>query len=262
MRPVDHHHRISAIVAMLLAISTLMRRLAPCSLFLLGACASMGSMSAARSGEQVTVLDIAALPTPSGVDASSTVRPYHVGPFDILTIDVFGVAELSQKQIQADASGHVAFPLIGLIDAAGMTLDELGATIAMRLQEKYIREPQVSVNLAQAASQTLTIEGGVHAPGVYPVVGRLTLIKALAMAKGAIDFAHLNRVTILRDVEGRQMAAIYDPVAIHRGGYPDPEVFPDDIIVVGDAQTRKLFRGISPTRPLPHAPLIVAFKAK
>ncbi|CAN5131205.1 polysaccharide biosynthesis/export family protein [soil metagenome] len=233
-----------------------------CGMAALGGCASLGSLLGGTPGAPATIVDAAALPAPSGIDATALDRPYHVGPYDALEIDVFGVADLSHKQVQADASGHVPFPLIGLVDAAGMTLDELGTTIAARLQDKFIRDPQVSVNLVQAVSQTVTIEGAVNAPGIYPVVGRMTLIKAIAVAKGAAKFSRLNRATILRTVDDQTMAAVYDVIAVHRGYYPDPEIFPGDTIVVGDAQTRKLFKGVAKSVPSPGAPLVVSFKAK
>ncbi|MCU0729847.1 MAG: polysaccharide biosynthesis/export family protein, partial [Sphingopyxis sp.] len=52
-------------------------------------------------------------------------RPYHIGPFDRLIIDVFGVEDMRLREIQVDASGRVAFPLAGSIDANGLTPGEL-----------------------------------------------------------------------------------------------------------------------------------------
>ncbi|MBC7042118.1 polysaccharide export protein, partial [Salmonella enterica subsp. enterica serovar Enteritidis] len=79
---------------------------------------------------------------------------------------------------------------------------------------------------------------------LYPVNGRMTLMRAVATAKGTTEFAKLDDVVIFRTVNGQKMAALYNLKAIRQGAYDDPEVFANDVVVVGDSPARRLFKDI------------------
>ncbi|MEM8918552.1 MAG: polysaccharide biosynthesis/export family protein [Pseudomonadota bacterium] len=207
----------------------------------------------------VTVLSNGGLPEPTRLDQLSSNRPYLIGPFDKLKIDVFGIEDLS-KEVQIDASGRLSFPLIGVVEASGLTPGELGDEIEKRLQGRYVRDPAVTVNLEETVSQVITVDGQVDRPGLYPVIGRMTLMRAVATAGGTAEFAKLNDVVIFRNVDGKQLAGLYNLKAIRRGNYSDPEVFANDVIVVGDSQARRLFRDLIQASPLITTPLIILFR--
>ena len=207
----------------------------------------------------ITVVSSEGLPEPTRVDLLSSNRPYLIGPFDKLKIDVFGIEDLS-KEVQIDASGRLSFPLIGVVEASGMTPGELADALEMRLQGRYVRDPQVTVNLEETVSQVITVDGQVDKPGLYPVIGRMTLMRAVATAGGTSEFAKLNDVVIFRSVNGEQLAGLYNLKAIRRGSYADPEVFANDVIVVGDSQARRLFRDLIQASPLITTPLIILFR--
>lgn len=211
--------------------------------------------SALGGGEGIQVISGTALPMPDRSDMLSETRPYLIGPFDRLTIDVFGVAELSQKDVQTDASGRISFPLAGIVEAAGRTPSELETELESRLSARYIRDPQVTVNLKETVSQVITVDGQVREPGLYPVIGKMTLMRAVATAKGASEFAKLQDVVLFRTVKGQDFAAVYNLEAIRRGNYEDPEVFANDIVVVGDSKARRLFKDALQVAPLLTAPL-------
>jgi polysaccharide export outer membrane protein len=175
-------------------------------------------------------------------------------------IDVFGIEELSKKEVQTDASGRISFPLAGIIEAAGRTPAEVEEEIEARLRSRYVRDPQVTVNLKETVSQVITVDGQVKRPGLYPVIGKMTLMRAVATAEGTAEFAKLEDVVIFRTVKGQQLAALYDLKAIRRGNYGDPEVFANDVIVVGDSQARRLFRDALQVVPLLTTPLIIALQ--
>lgn len=203
------------------------------------------------------VVQASELPPPDPQDLTGRERLYLVGPFDRLTIDVFGVAELSQREVQVDGAGNISFPLAGTVAVAGKAPDEVATLIAERLAREYLRDPQVTVNLKSTGNQILTVEGEVKKPGLYPVMGRMTLLRAMALAGGPSDLARLKDVVIFRDVKGERYAALYDLNAIRRGLYGDPEVFANDTVVVGDSKARRLFKDILTLTPLLTAPLIV-----
>jgi polysaccharide biosynthesis/export protein len=229
------------------------------SLFLFALLAGCGGPSALSGGPNVTVVSGNGLPEPARADLMSSNRPYLIGPFDKLKIDVFGIKDLS-KEVQIDASGRLSFPLIGVVEASGLTPGELSDELERRLQGRYVRDPQVTVNLEETVSQVITVDGQVAKPGLYPVIGRMTLMRAVATAGGAAEFAKLNDVVIFREVNGQQLAGLYDLKAIRRGTYSDPEVFANDVIVVGDSQARRLFRDLIQASPLITTPLIILFR--
>ncbi len=188
----------------------------------------------------------------------SDVRPYFVGPFDKLIIDVYGIAELSKRDFQVDASGKLSFPLAGIIDVAGKTPGEIEQLLARELRANYVRDPQVTVNMREMVSQLLTVEGQVGKPGLYPVVGQMSLLQAMAVSGGPSEYAKLNDVVIFRTVRGERLAALYDLSAIRHGQYADPEVFANDIVVVGDNKARRLFKDLLQIVPVLTGPLIIA----
>jgi polysaccharide biosynthesis/export protein len=226
-------------------------------LLMLSACAGQSAIGGAKG---ISVVQASEMPAPEQTDLFEQARPYLIGPFDKLSIDVFGVDELDQQDVQTDASGRISFPLAGIIEAAGRTPAEVENEIETRLRQRYIRDPQVTVNLKETTSQVMTVDGQVKQPGLYPVVGRMTLMRAIATAKGADEFAKLEDVVIFRTVKGQQMAALYNLKAIRRGNYDDPEVFANDVVVVGDSKARRLFKDALQVAPLLMTPIILLLR--
>jgi polysaccharide biosynthesis/export protein len=208
------------------------------------------SIQVAQSGE---------LPIPDRTDIIGEDRPYLIGPFDKLVIDVFGIEDLSKKEVQTDASGRISFPLAGVVEAAGKTPAEIEDILRQRLRAAYVRDPQVTVNLKETVSQVVTVDGQVKEPGLYPVIGRMTLMRAVATAKGTAEFAKMDDVVIFRTVKGQKMAGLYNLKAIRRGTYADPEIFANDVVVVGDSKGRRLFKDGLQILPAITSPLVYIF---
>ncbi|MEG3163596.1 polysaccharide biosynthesis/export family protein [Sphingomonas sp. PB2P19] len=195
------------------------------------------------------------LPPPSGRDVILSAQSYIIGPLDKLNVSVFGIGELS-GDVQADASGQITLPLIGTIEAAGNTPVQLSRIITSAY-DRYVRNPVVSVNIREATSQTFTVDGQVTEPGIYPVVGNMSLMRAIANAKGAAEFAKLDDVVVFRTVNGERMAALYNLGAIRRGMYADPQIYSNDIIVVGESSSRRLFKDFLQVAPALAAPVVL-----
>jgi polysaccharide export outer membrane protein len=229
---------------------------------LAAAIASLALVSCASSSPDMTgaanlnMVPASEFPSPTLEDLSASDRPYRVGPFDKLTIDVFGSEELSQKEVQVDASGRITFPLIGTIEVAGKTPGEVGEAMQDRFRGRYIRNPQVTVNLKEIVSQTVTIGGEVKKPGVYPIVGKMTLMTAIASAEGWTDVSDRKEVVVFRTVKTKDYAAVYNVKSIQNGRYADPEVFANDVVMVGDSQSRKIWKDFLVASPL-IAPVIL-----
>ena len=224
---------------------------------LAGACATNPSV---LKSAQIPVVQNTGLPSPTTADLTSASRPYQIGPFDQLAVDVFGIAALSNKQVQTDASGRISLPLVGTVEAAGKTPQEVATIIEDRLRGKYVRNPQVAVNLVQTVSQVVTVDGQVTKPGLYPVLGRMKLQRAVATAGGLSEFAKLNDVVVFRTVNGQRMAGLYNLGAIRAGAYDDPEIYANDLVVVGDSPARRLFKDVLSASSLITTPLLILFR--
>lgn len=209
-----------------------------------------------ESSSRLTVVqDSAGLPAPNRSDLTADDRPALIGPLDTIQVDVFNVADLS-REIQVDASGRISMPLAGTIEARGKTAAELATAIEAVLRRRYVRNPEVTVNIKSSVSQVVTIDGQVIEPGLYPVTNQMTLMRAIASAKGMSEFASADDVVILRTVNSRRMAGLYNVDAIRRGVYDDPAVYANDVVIVGDSPQRRLFRNFVSLSPLLAGPLI------
>lgn len=167
---------------------------------------------------------------------------YHIGATDLLSVSVLQVPDLTFNEIRVDAAGNLQMPLIGSVQAAGLTPNELSTDIARRLGERYLRNPQVTVSVKEAASQKVTIDGAVAQPGVYEMRGRTTLLQAVAMARGPLREADVNSVAVFREVNGQRMVAVFDLAAIRNGQAEDPVILGDDVVVVDISRMNALVR--------------------
>jgi len=150
-------------------------------------------------------------------------------------------------------------PLVGTIDARGKSAGELALAIQSALSGRYVRNPEVTVNIKSSVSQVVTIDGAVIEPGLYPVTNQMTLMRAVASAKGLSEFARVDDVVILRTVNGQRMAGLYNIGAIRRGVYDDPPIYANDVVVVGDSPQRRAFRDFIALSPLLATPLVAIF---
>ena len=169
---------------------------------------------------------------------------YRIGVGDKLNVRVFQVEDLSFDQLVVDTSGNIQLPLIGAVGAAGRTAGEMSLDIAARLSAQYLRNPQVTVTVTQAASQKITVDGAVTRPGVYEMRGSTSLLQAVAMAEGPSRVADLSKVAVFRTIEGQRAVALFDLGAIRQGRASDPQVLGDDVIVVDTSRLNSALRDI------------------
>lgn len=226
-------------------------------LIMAGALAACASTPRLGGDPQLSVYNGSELPAPAPVDLTAQARAYFVGPYDKLKVDVFGIPELSGRDVQVDEAGRIFFPPAGSINVSGKTLNEVGQELALQLRANHVRDPQVSVTLTQAVSQVVTITGEVKTPGNFPVFGRMSLMRAMSLSGGLSEFAKQDDVVIFRTVGGHRYAALYNLKAISHGQHPDPEVYANDIVMVGDSPGRRLFKDMATIIPLVTTPILV-----
>lgn len=199
------------------------------------------------SSRAVTVAS--ALPPPDQAINATDFSNYRIGPLDTIAVEVFGATEL-KREGAVDAAGNFAMPLVGTVQAGGKTPGELSDLITAQLRGRYLKNPLVSVNIIQARGQMITIDGAVRQPGVYPVVGKMSLQQAIATARGADEIANLNKVVVFRTVNSQKMAALYNLKDIRAGRFADPQVYGNDIVVVGENATRRFFKDLTSSFPV------------
>jgi polysaccharide export outer membrane protein len=193
----------------------------------------VGLMTAARPS------DLQSVPAPEASQAE-----YRIGVGDKLTVRVFQVEELSFDELVIDTSGNINLPLIGSVRGSGRTAGEMSADIAGRLAAQYLRNPQVTVTVKEAASQKITVDGAVTKPGVYEMRGSTSLLQAVAMAEGPSRVADLTKVAVFRSIDGRRSVAVFDLSAIRQGRASDPQVLGDDVIVVDTSRLNSTLREV------------------
>lgn len=174
---------------------------------------------------------------------------YKLAPLDTVTVSVYQVPELS-RDYQIDQSGRLTMPLIGRVDAVGVGTTELAHTIATKLDQKYLRSPNVVVSLKESASQVVTVDGSVTQPGIYPATAPLTLVQVIALARGTDELANPRRVAVFRTIGGKRMAAAFDLTSIRQGEMADPAIYPGDTIVVDGSGVKKAQRSLLQSLPL------------
>lgn len=172
---------------------------------------------------------------------------YRIGPSDLIEISVFQVPELS-KTVRVGARGTLSLPLIGHVQASGLTSQELETLIARKLQESYLQDPQVSVFIKEFISQRVTVEGNVNKAGVFPISGKTTLLQAIALAGGLDKLANDEGIKIFRDrKDGTREILTYDLGPIRKGLTQDPVLSTNDVIVVDKSAGRSLLKNVTDT---------------
>jgi polysaccharide export outer membrane protein len=109
---------------------------------------------------------------------------YVIGPEDILKIDVFQIPELSNLEARVANDGTITVPLLGTVEASGMTAKQLADALQGKWGEKYLQSPQVSVFVKDYHAKPVSIVGAVEKPGLYYLTGPRTLIEMISIAGG------------------------------------------------------------------------------
>jgi polysaccharide export outer membrane protein len=165
------------------------------------------------------------LTAPASLPAVTTAyaeEPYTLDSGDKLRVVVFGQEGLTNSYA-VDAGGNITMPLIGAVPARGHTTSALSSAIAARLQQGYIREPHVAVEIE--AYRPFFILGEVTYPGQYPYVANMTIETAVAIAGGFSPRAKRQSVDLTRTAAGQ---VVRSPVPV------TTPVRPGDTITVGE----------------------------
>jgi len=145
--------------------------------------ASLGEGSLAQEG---------AKPAESG-----PLAPYSIGLGDVLRIVVWKEPELT-LDVTVRSDGMITMPLLGDVQAAERTPSQLARSLTAEL-DRLIENPRVTVSVSQATTARVYVVGQMLRPGEFPLAGRMTVLKALALAGGFKEFARPENIVIVRE---------------------------------------------------------------
>ena len=140
---------------------------------------------------------------------------YIVQPGDLLSISVWKERDL-QHDVYVRPDGWLNFPLAGDISASGKTVEELRKDIATKLS-KYVPDPVVTVIVKQSLGNRIFVIGKVNKPGDYFAGRNIDVMQALTMAGGPTPYASVNKIKILRRVNGELKAIPFKYSKVEEG---------------------------------------------
>ena len=132
----------------------------------------------------------------SPYDRDALTPEYRIAPGDVLHVFVWKEGELT-RDVQVRPDGNVTIPLVGDVFAVAKTLKGLAAELTQSFS-KYVNAPLVTVTLGTSSTLRFYVVGEVNKPGDFPLLGRITVMQALALAGGFREFAKTDEVKILR----------------------------------------------------------------
>ena len=168
----------------------------------------------------------------AGKTSASASTDYKIGVGDVLQITTWKEEDLSFEKVFVRNDGKITIPLLDDIQAAGRTTMGLKAEIQKRLSE-FVEAPTVTVTLAIPGSQKYYILGEVLNVGEYPLVKKLTVVQAFALAKGFTEWASKDEIILFRRDNGKEQMIKIDYKDITKGKLEkDIQLKADDIIIV------------------------------
>lgn len=163
---------------------------------------------------------------------------FLLGPEDELEITVWGNKDLTRvTAIRPD--GLISMPIIGDVQAAGLTADALAQRIAERLKQYLATTPSVSVAVKEINSYSVYVTGEVTKPGKFQLKSYITVLQAISMAGGFTDYAKKNKLQVVRitqDGDGQRkevhIPLRYDDLVAGRGEPGNIVLHSGDTVVV------------------------------
>ena len=125
-----------------------------------------------------------------------TLPEYVLGPNDEIVVMAVEIDEIANKPIRISTGGDINLPMVGRVQAAGMTVQQLEAEMMGRLKT-YIRQPDISISVTQFRSQPVSVIGAVRSPGIVKLEGQKSLVEVLSLVGGTQPDAS-SIVTITR----------------------------------------------------------------
>lgn len=157
---------------------------------------------------------------------------YTIGPDDVLGI-VFWELPNHGGDVIVRPDGKITLPLLNDVQAAGLTPEQLRASIVTG-SAKFVRDPTVSVVVKQINSRRVYVTGRVAKPGTYSLTTPVTVLQLLALAGGVSDYAKKDRIVVMRTEEGRTMSHKFNYSDVIQGKNLEQniQIKPGDTVII------------------------------
>lgn len=188
-------------------------------LLVVTACSSLSSAQQTDAAPTTPAGTPAAAAATEGANATDT---YIVQPGDLLTISVWKEKDL-QGDVAVRPDGGLNFPLVGDVAASGRTVEQLRKDIAAKLA-KYVPDPVVTVIVKQSLGNLIFVIGNVNKPGSFPAMRNMDVMQALSIAGGPTPFASLNKIKILRRMNGELKAIPFKYSKVEKGEHLEQNI--------------------------------------
>lgn len=167
---------------------------------------------------------------------------YRIGRQDLLEIHVFDLKELDQTVRVAD-DGSITLPLLGRLQVAGLTKGELETTIATLLEQRFVRNPQVTIFVKEYESKKVAVSGAVKKPDTYEMLGEKSLLEMISLA-GGLDQNLGKEIIIFRAQEDgptQRISIDLDKLVYEADPSLNVPVLPGDIVYVPAVEKVRIF---------------------
>ena len=134
--------------------------------------------------------------------AQDSEPPYVIGASDVLDVNVWKEPDVT-RSVPVRPDGKISLPLINDVQAAGLTPQQLAASITEKLR-KFLTDPQVTVIVSQINSQKIYITGEVARAGAFQLTPGMTVLQAITSAGGFTAYANTKGIYVLREESGQQ----------------------------------------------------------
>lgn len=185
--------------------------------------------------------------------------PYRLGPQDAISVNVWNAPDLSSSSGGAstsassgatqsvgagsgriiDVNGKIFFPLVGMVQAAGLTIEEFRVSLTKRLSV-YLKDPQVEVTVSAYRSQKVFVAGTVGTPGTVQITDQpMRILDAIALAGGTTEKSNMYDVLLTRD----KTTVRLNLDKLYYGGDIDINfmLVKGDVLTVPDVMNRKVY---------------------
>jgi polysaccharide biosynthesis/export protein len=172
-----------------------------------------------------------------------TSAEYKIGPKDLLEITVLGVPEISKLLVRVSEDGRITLPLLGEVAVGDLTKFELEKKLTGLAGERIVLKPQVTVHIVEYRSRRVSVVGAVEKPGPFELIGRRTVLQAIADAGGLTRDAG-DEIIVIRQLPAGESTSIRIPIdGLFVKGEPELNIAlePGDVVNVPVERTAPIY---------------------
>ncbi len=134
-----------------------------------------------------------------------TVADYPIGPGDIVQISVPPIDELRERTVRVEADGSISLPMLGALQAGGLTEKQLRAELTERLKT-YMYKPEVDVFVKEYRSRQVAVIGMVNTPGLVTLTGPNETVLDMMTRAGGLTATAADEIILMPAEENKQQA--------------------------------------------------------